>query len=124
MHPEIGRDVRDRPLALQRETDAALHELVGGLLRARHKNARISFRQDIILTSEPPSNPAWLRASATRQPHPERNTPPSPRATSPPRTARTPHTHRIGGSRLIRASLAHVQKALKERGPRKRGPRL
>jgi hypothetical protein len=50
VHPEIGRDVRDRPLALQGETDAALHQFVGVLLRSRHENGRISFRQDVMRT--------------------------------------------------------------------------
>src|SRR4051812_12585725 len=49
MHPEIGRDVRDRPLALQRQADASLDQLIGVLLRAGHKDGRLPSRQDMIL---------------------------------------------------------------------------
>ncbi len=60
MHPQIRRNVRDRPLALQRKTDPALDQLIGVLLRSGHELESISSRQDIILASEPPPNPGRL----------------------------------------------------------------
>ena len=36
VHAEIGRDMRDRAIALQRQPHAASHELVGVLLRSGH----------------------------------------------------------------------------------------
>src|SRR5438445_2645110 len=36
MDPEIGSDMRDRPAALERQTDAALKQLLGVLPRSRH----------------------------------------------------------------------------------------
>ena len=47
--------------------DAALHQLIGVLLRSGHENGRISFRQDIIPASKPPSNPAWLTRPAAKR---------------------------------------------------------
>jgi hypothetical protein len=56
MHAEIGRDMRDRTLALQRKPDRPPHQLLGVLLRSSHGLESFSSRQDIILASRPPSN--------------------------------------------------------------------
>src|SRR5438094_5853176 len=36
MDPKIGSDMRDRPATLERQTDAALKQLLGVLPRSRH----------------------------------------------------------------------------------------
>jgi hypothetical protein len=61
MDSQILRDVRDRSLALQRQTNAALEKLIGVLLRSGHEVARISCRQDIILVSKVSVEPGRLR---------------------------------------------------------------
>jgi len=44
MHAEIVRDVRDRPLTLERDPNRSLHELVGIFLRSSHGSGSLSAR--------------------------------------------------------------------------------
>src|SRR4051812_41199459 len=63
MHPEVVCDMRDRPLALQSETNTAPDQLVGVLLRSGHRvgaslSARTRSRLQGDLTRE-----KWSRGS-------------------------------------------------------------
>jgi hypothetical protein len=49
MHPEIRSDVRDRPLALKRQTNPALDQLRRILLRSSHSSGFLSARTDAWL---------------------------------------------------------------------------
>ena len=59
VHPQIARDLSDRPAALQRQAHASLDELVGVLLRTGH-DVGTSSPDDQILVTRPPSNRACV----------------------------------------------------------------
>jgi hypothetical protein len=56
MDPQIGSDVRDRPVGLQGQANTARDQLVGTLPRSGHRVGRIASLQDSILASRSPSN--------------------------------------------------------------------
>jgi hypothetical protein len=60
MDAQVGGDVRDRPAALQRQSDPTRNQFIGVLLRTSHEIGGSPFLQGTILDSRVSVNPASL----------------------------------------------------------------
>jgi hypothetical protein len=63
--PQISRDIRDRTLVLQRQTNAALKSTPWGTSTVVPSPKDSPFPRGRIHETEPPSNPAWLTRPLT-----------------------------------------------------------